>query len=198
MTNKMEAAIILVLTMAMFACSSPENTPENVPENTPEESHSDIRYLSPEAFPELPKNIAEYLRTEGYAIPQSYWPFTLHNVIQGAFASPGQKDWAVLASKNESSSIIVFWNGSTENMTLLATRPDSRYKQYLGEDIGVYFSRVISTVDKTFIVKHNESYTPTNELPPIDHEGIDDYFLEKGSVVHYFYEGKWLKLTGAD
>jgi hypothetical protein len=196
--NKIKAAILLVFTMAMFACSSPVNTPEKVPENTPEESHSDIRYLSPEDFPDLPKNIAEYLRTEGYSIPQSYWPFTPHNVIQGAFARPDQKDWAVLASKDESSSIIVFWNGSIENMAFLATRPDSRYKQYAGKDIGVYFSRVISTVDKTIIVRCNELYTPANELPPLDHEGIDDAFIEKASVVHYFCEGEWLTLTGAD
>lgn len=196
--KKFEAAIILVLTMAMFACSSPDNTPEIVPENTPEEAHSDIRYLSPEDFPDLPKNIADYLRTEGYSIPQSYWPFTPHNVIQGAFASPDQKDWAVLASKDESSSIIVFWNGSTENKAILETRPDSKYKQYMGKDIGVYFSRVINTVDKTIIVKCNELYAPSNKLPPIDHEGIDDAFIEKASVVHYFYEGEWLTLTGAD
>jgi hypothetical protein len=34
--------------------------------------------------------------------------------------------------------------------------------------------------------------------PPIDHLGIDDAFLEKASVVHYYYQGKWLQLTGAD
>jgi len=34
--------------------------------------------------------------------------------------------------------------------------------------------------------------------PTIDHQGIDDAFLEKASVVHYFHAGKWRKLTGAD
>jgi hypothetical protein len=36
------------------------------------------------------------------------------------------------------------------------------------------------------------------EPPPIDHHGIDDAFLEKGSITWYFYRGKWLQLTGAD
>jgi hypothetical protein len=34
--------------------------------------------------------------------------------------------------------------------------------------------------------------------PNIDHQGIDDAFIEKASTTHYFHQGKWLKLTGAD
>ena len=34
--------------------------------------------------------------------------------------------------------------------------------------------------------------------PPIDHQGIDDAFLEKASVTWYFHECKWLRLQGAD
>jgi hypothetical protein len=32
----------------------------------------------------------------------------------------------------------------------------------------------------------------------IDHQGINDYFVDKGSTVHYFYRGKWLQLIGSD
>ncbi len=32
----------------------------------------------------------------------------------------------------------------------------------------------------------------------IDHEGIEDGQVGKGSLVHYYHNGKWLKLTGAD
>jgi len=32
----------------------------------------------------------------------------------------------------------------------------------------------------------------------IDHQGANDGFVEKASVVHYFHAGKWLQLTGAD
>jgi hypothetical protein len=34
--------------------------------------------------------------------------------------------------------------------------------------------------------------------PPIDHEGIDDAFIEKAPVTWYFHNGAWLRLTGAD
>jgi hypothetical protein len=32
----------------------------------------------------------------------------------------------------------------------------------------------------------------------MNHQGIDDAFLEKASVTYYYYRGKWLQLTGAD
>jgi len=36
-------------------------------------------------------------------------------------------------------------------------------------------------------------------LPGIlDHEGIDDGIFEKGSSIHYFYDGKWLEFAGSD
>lgn len=33
--------------------------------------------------------------------------------------------------------------------------------------------------------------------PPIDHDGLDEY-TGKASVVHYWYDGKWLTLQGMD
>lgn len=54
--------------------------------------------------------------------------------------------------------------------------PDSNYQHDLGRD---------------FIVKHGP------KPPPIGHLGIVDMFIEKASVTHYFYRGKWLQLTGA-
>ena len=36
------------------------------------------------------------------------------------------------------------------------------------------------------------------EPPPIDHQGINYAFIEKASVVLYWYEGQWLCLQGAD
>jgi hypothetical protein len=32
----------------------------------------------------------------------------------------------------------------------------------------------------------------------MDHLGIDDAFVGKASVVEYFFQGKWLQLSGAD
>jgi len=60
----------------------------------------------------------------------------------------------------------------------------------------VYLSE-ISAVDRKFILRHYRAYGGPNP-PPIDHNGIDDSFLEKASVIWYRYHGKWITLKGAD
>ena len=63
------------------------------------------------------------------------------------------------------------------------------------ENIG--YSRGIGTVGKDFIMRHFNAYGGPKP-PPIDHEGIDDAFIEKASMTWYFYRGKWSQLSGSD
>jgi hypothetical protein len=35
-------------------------------------------------------------------------------------------------------------------------------------------------------------------LQTIDHDGIELAFIEKASTVHYFVNGKWIQIPGAD
>ena len=44
---------------------------------------------------------------------------------------------------------------------------------------------------------HHELYGGPKP-PPLDHDGINDMFVGKASVVWYRYQGRWLQLTGAD
>jgi hypothetical protein len=46
-------------------------------------------------------------------------------------------------------------------------------------------------------MRHSDPYVAPKP-PRIDHQGIDDAFIEKGSSVWYFRAGRWLKLNGAD
>jgi hypothetical protein len=105
-------------------------------------------------------------------------------------------DWAVLCSVNGASSILVFWNGSASNPAELAGSEDKNYLQGLGGD-KIGFSRGISAVGKAFITQHYQAYGGPKP-PPINHQGINDAFLGKASVVQYFFDGKWLTLTGSD
>jgi uncharacterized protein YegP (UPF0339 family) len=57
--------------------------------------------------------------------------------------------------------------------------------------------RVIGAVASDYILEHNRAYRRPKP-PTIDHEGIEDAYTGKGSEVHYYYRGKWLKLMGAD
>ena len=118
------------------------------------------------------------------------------NVIKGEFAKRGQTDWAVLCSVGRVSSILIFWNASESNPSRIAEMKDIDRLQGEGGDKIVY-SREITPVGKADIMRHYLGYGGP-QPPPIDHQGIDDAFLEKASVVNYFYRGKWLELTGAD
>lgn len=152
--------------------------------------------LPPTAFPTLPTAVVRELQHRGCGVPQESFSKPPNNVISGQFAKRGQTDWAVLCSVKGSSSILVFWNGSARNPAELARREDKLYLQSIvGDKIG--FSRGISTVGRDFIVQRYRS-AGGPKPPPIDHQGINDAFLGKASVVQYFLKGEWLELPGDD
>lgn len=161
-----------------------------------ERAAREIRRLPPAAFQELPAALVKQLEARGCTIPQTFVAAQAHNVIRGEFARPGQKDWAVLCSKGGKSTILVFWEKPTGCAVELALREDKGLLQTIGGG-RIAYSRKIDPVDKDYILKHYQAYGGP-EPPPLDHQGIDDAFVEKASVVHYCYQGKWLQLQGAD
>jgi hypothetical protein len=161
-----------------------------------EMAEKNIKRLSPDLFPQLPQNIKSYLNKNGYTIPQSFSSEKPHNIIQGEFKEQGINDWAVLASKNGVSAIIVFWAGSATDITEIAKAPDKDYLQGTG-DGKIAFSRNIGIAEKQQIEKYHKEFGGVDP-PKINHQGIDDSFLEKNAVIHYFYKGKFLELQGAD
>ena len=152
--------------------------------------------LSPAAFPELPTNLVRELQRRGCTIPQETFSKRRNNVIKGQFAKPGQLDWAVLCSVKGVSTILVFWNASGKNPDAIAPEEDGDNAQSNAPG-RVGYSRGIGAVGRDFIIRHYRAHGGPKP-PPIDHQGIDDAFIEKASVVWYFYEGQWLKLTGSD
>lgn len=152
--------------------------------------------LRPAAFPELPGNVVRELQRRGCTIPQTAYSKKRHNIVRGEFAKPGQQDWAVLCSAKGISSILVFWNGSAR---VAEVGPKFEDKFYIGFDVNgtPIYQRTIRTVGRKFIMDHYRAYGGPKP-PAIDHQGIDDAFLEKASVIHYFCRGRWMNLTGAD
>lgn len=142
--------------------------------------------LSPEELPALPENIKRELKKRGCTIPQpfpeAFPPATTHNVIHGEFFMPGQTDWAVLCSEERISSILIFINGSTEDVDEIARAEDYRFLQTIDEG-RIGFSRLIG------VSRKNET---------IVSQGIEDIFIEKGSDIYYFSKGKWLTAPGGD
>jgi len=160
------------------------------------EADLQVTRLEPSAFSELPGNIRRELERRGCTIPQIWGDRKPHNVIKGEFTRKGQTDWAVLCSLNRVSSILIFQNASEQNPSELAREADIEKLQGVGGDV-IGYSRAISSVGRQFILDHYHAYGGPKP-PKIDHQGIDDAFVGKASVVHYFDAGAWLQLTGTD
>jgi hypothetical protein len=92
---------------------------------------------------------------------------------------------------------MVFWRGSTNSVTEVAKAPDRNFLQTINEGGKIGFSRMIKAVDRSYILKHYEAYGGPKPVR-IGHQGINDAFIEKASVVRYYYRRRWLELQGAD
>ena len=172
-----------------------KNPPEPVLDRWDIADRETVR-LQPAVFSQLPENIVRELQSRQCTIPQVYDDPKPRNVISGEFKKKGQTDWAILCSKDLISSILIFWNGSVENPSVLFPLPDKGALQGIGDD-RIGYSRYIAVVGRTFIEDHYRAYGGP-QPPAIDHDGIADGQVGKGSSVHYYHNGKWLQLTGAD
>lgn len=157
--------------------------------------------LPPSAFPNLPTAVRADLERRGCAIPQPYGATAPENVIAGAFTRKGDIDWAVLCSIRRVSTILIYREGSVQNVDRLAPSPDSEFLQVVTYDVGrkpvAGYSRAIGAADAKHIVEHYADFGGPKP-PLVDHDGLEDSFVDKGSSIFYWYQGRWLKLTGMD
>lgn len=153
--------------------------------------------LKPAAFASLSSQIRLELERRGCVVPQSHSEKVPHNVVRGRFTSGAQTDIAVLCSKERASSILVFRGGSTATVAELAKRRDAEFLQVVAADGVIGYSRALGIADPKYIQEHHRRYGgPTP--PTLDHDGINDIFVGKASVVWYWHGGRWLQLQGAD
>ena len=189
--QQLRQTIILVLCSPGLAfCQSIDSQP-NV-----QEADLQIVRLSPTRFLQLSNGVLNELARPNCTIPQVADEKIPQNVIKGSFIEKGELDWAVLCSVHGNSGILIFRNQSAKHVIEVARQADKDRLQG-GADGKMGYSRAISPVDRAFILEHYQAYGGPAP-PPIDHQGIDDAFVGKASVVLYFYRGKWLQLTGAD
>jgi hypothetical protein len=160
------------------------------------EADRQVTRLPPSAFPQVPTEIRRELKRRGCTIPQVSSGKKPQNVIKGEFIGKGRADWAVLCSLNGISRILIFTNASEREPLELATHWDADSLQS-GDGAAMKYSRAIEPVGREYILEHYRAYGGLKP-PAVDHQGINDAFVGKASVVHYFYAGKWLELTGAD
>ncbi len=156
-----------------------------------------IRRLSPKTFHQLPAAVTSELESRKCLITQIWGDRAPHNVIRGSFTGEKKNEWAVLCSWRGVSSILIFQAATARLVAEIAPAKDENYQQDVDGRGTLGFSRSISAVGGDFILEHYKAYGGP-EPPPIDHQGINDAFVEKASVVRYFHRGKWLELQGAD
>ena len=156
--------------------------------------------LPPNAFPDLPAGIVRELERRGCSVPQLDAMFVgvtrPHNVVRGSFGRGPEPDWAVLCSRDRVSAILVFWDGRAEYPAEIEQRPDAGSLQHMGEQ-GIVYSRYLGVASRNDIHAFHDAYGGP-EPPPIENQGINDGYAEKGSSVLYWHDGTWLQLTGAD
>lgn len=155
-----------------------------------------VRRLRVENYPELPPSVVAALQDRRCTIPQPNQRGPKRNVIQGEFFRRGQKGWAVLCSSGGKSSILVFRDSYDRSPEQIAESTDKRFI-IDGSQGGKIYSREISAVGQEFVLRHHLVYGGPKP-PPIDHDCIDDAFLEKASITWCWHEGDWVQLQGAD
>lgn len=146
-----------------------------------------LRRLTPDAFPQLPKAVAGYLEGEGYTIPQCGAIEEPHNVIRGSFYRADQVDWAVMASQDRMQALLIFPDGGLPP-EVLGEGPIGPFQGWHPEGT-VLYSRVISTVPPSHRYLDGVG---------ADHDGLDIPFFGKASSVLYHDGSEWTRLPGAD
>jgi hypothetical protein len=181
--------VVLAWGLALAAAQVPP--PEAVPR-----AGAETRRLSPSAFPDLPAAVRDDLERRGCTIPQLHGDPRPHNVARGTFRRARQADIAVLCSREGTSSILIFWGNDFTTTAEIASRADEDYLQVMASgEIG--YSREIVTAPPDFIRRQHERYGGPKP-PTLSHDGINDLFVGKASVVWYLHGGKWLQVAGVD
>jgi hypothetical protein len=180
------ATLILAGTLGLIASASVQDWARADRETT---------RLAPSAFTSVPAAIRQELERRGCTIPQPFDSTRPSNVISGRFTSATIADWAALCSVKQASSILVFRGGSTSSVDVVATYPDLSYLQVVGPNQAIGYSRMIAVATPASIRRHNRL---DPKMPPPNHDGITDVFVEKGSTVWYWSNGHWLELLGTD
>ena len=142
---------------------------------------------SPSAFPSVPVAVVQELQSRGCKIPGK----KSRRVIHGEFFKPGQSDWAALCSTKKSTSLIVFPDGSREQVAVIETMPRGFSK----------WSIFVISQEQLDSIKSTTGWTGSASNA-IDHQGISSIveFGEPGRCVycysaqdtnHYYHQGSW-------
>ena len=152
-----------------------------------------IRLLPLSSFPVLPAAVAGQLEQRKCMIPQTYEARTPENVVKASLERKGSEDWAVLCSVDGATTLYVFFQSQPGVPMALRNQRDT---EWLGsETAGVYGSAWGISRRGPLQMR-----VPKGEAAhaAVDHDGIEDTFVERSSTTHYFHDGTWVVLDGSN
>jgi hypothetical protein len=165
----------LAVSAALAATASAQTGLKEIQKEWP-----DFRYLEPKQVRELPALIKADLEKRGCSIPMFTRWDARHNVIQGQFLKPGQRDWAVLCRHQDKSSILIYPGSAAADVQTVRSEDHDPY-------------RIIHTVTAFVLQKRAVRDKLTESLPPFDHDGIEDGRIQKAALVLYNRDGEWVE-----
>lgn len=153
-----------------------------------------IRLLPLTSFPALPASVAEVLGQRKCMVPQTYEARAPENVIHAALERQGSSDWAVLCSVNGITTLYIVFQSKPNAPIALRHQRDT---EWLGaEALGAYGSAWgIARRSPSQIRQAQSRPGSAANRTEIDHDGIEDAFVEKSSTIHYFEGGSWTTLN---
>lgn len=146
--------------------------------------------LTPATFADAPPSIRQALADEACRIPQAWGHEGPHNIIQGAFATAEQTDWAALCSRNGASEVLLFWGGPIRCPPLPGPRQDSDYLRETAGD-GQLFARALASVPAGLLAQYWTSPDARSGTTPT-HDAIADAVQEGDATAFYCDNGRWV------
>jgi hypothetical protein len=170
----MKLGLALALSAVLAATANAQTALKEIQKEWP-----DFRYLEPRQLRTLPAVIKTDLEKRGCKIPLFTKWDARHNMIQGQFLKPGQRDWAVLCLYQEKSSILIYPGSAIVDVQMVRSEVHDPY-------------RIIHTVTAFVLQKRAIRDKLTESLPPFDHDGIEDGPIQKAALVLYYRDGEWV------
>jgi hypothetical protein len=148
-----------------------------------------IRHLPVSSFPALPHEVQEELNGRGCTIPQTYEAHRPENVVHANFEGRGASDWALLCAARGTVSLLVFFNGSTQPPTVLASAPETERLQAHDPSGVLGFNWGIDPATPQQVAGAQTGLIP--HPPLIDHDALADTTVEHNTIYHFYAKSAW-------
>jgi len=168
----------------------------NVRRAADQQAGPSVRHLSPATFA-LPRSVRKALEERRCTIPQSFDMAKPHNVIFGTFTERGRSEWAALCSVRDTSQILIVDTRTGGIVDSLERSADAHWIQDIGHG-RLGYSRRVTLLPRNRIRRWRNDVDRRPIPQPIDHDAIQQAFVEKYAEAFYQAAGRWYKRLIAD